>query len=243
MNVKMLFRILDKRAVIIYFITISLLSLINTKDVSVIGILGGINTSKSIGALDVFGVIKWNICVLPPVAVSTLFMISEMGPISKYTMSRSESVKNWAATRFISIIVANIFYLLAALIITSIFNFKIDVSSNLFYRLMVIFPLHTIMLSMLSIMLLAIYKTPKSVIITYLIVEGITAVIGCVLPSTSKFMLAYWGMAYNNNLLLSNSYFHFSIVISFMLMLTVLSIYITTKFFITNNPAANIINL
>lgn len=239
MNAKMFCRILDKRAVIIYFSVIFILLITNTKDMSVIGILGGMNAA---GALNVLGVMKWNVCVFPPVAVSTLFMMTEMGLLSKYTMGRSKSVKYWFAMRANSVVAANFAYFLTAFFVTSILTCKFDVRGDLFYRLMIIFPLHTIMLSMLSIMLLAICRTPKPVIIAYLIIEGITAVIGCLFPSVSRFMLAYWGMACSNNLLFANPYFHFPIVVSFMLVFTVISIYITVKFLITNNPAANASN-
>ena len=44
--------------------------------------------------MDIIGIIRWNLCVLPPIAASILFMDMEMGVLQIYTMIRSENTKN-----------------------------------------------------------------------------------------------------------------------------------------------------
>lgn len=85
-------RILDRRAIMIYFAAWLLFFAVTPGHKGAMAILGGFSPQESRG-MDILGIIRWNLCVLPPVAVSILFMDVEMGVLRVYTMVRSGSMK------------------------------------------------------------------------------------------------------------------------------------------------------
>ena len=76
-----------------YTVVIILLFAVTPGQKGVINILAGFSPQESRG-LDIIGIIRWNLCVLPPIAASILFMDMEMGVLQIYTMIRSENIKN-----------------------------------------------------------------------------------------------------------------------------------------------------
>lgn len=92
MNRKMVGQILDKRAFMIYFAAWLLLFTVAPGPKSTMNLLGGFSPQESRG-LNTLGIVRWNLCVLPPVSVSILFMDIEMGRLRTYTMIRAGNAK------------------------------------------------------------------------------------------------------------------------------------------------------
>ena len=85
-------QILDKRAFMIYFAAWLLLFTVAPGPKSTMNLLGGFSPQESRG-LNTLGIVRWNLCVLPPVSVSILFMDIEMGRLRTYTMIRAGNAK------------------------------------------------------------------------------------------------------------------------------------------------------
>lgn len=79
-------RIISWRTIAAYIAVFLLLVITAPKGVSITELLGGFSAIGGMGRLNILGIMRWNLCVLPPVAVSILFMSSELGPLSAYTV-------------------------------------------------------------------------------------------------------------------------------------------------------------
>lgn len=190
---KIISRILDKRALIIYLAACLMLFILAPGQKSVMNVLGGFSPQGSKG-LDIIGIMRWNLCVLPPVAVSILFMDVEMGALRVYTLIRTKNAKRWFLPRFIAIAVANLSYLFLFTVLAEVYTGSGDYSRGSFYVLLTIFFLHSFMMSVISAALCAWSGGVHVSVIFFLAVEGIMVVIGDIFPRTAAYLLPYWGM-------------------------------------------------
>lgn len=193
MNRKIINRIMDKRAIIIYLAAFLLLFTVTPGQKDILNILGGFSPQKSRG-LDMIGIMRWNFCVLPPVAVSILFMDVEMGVFRFYTMIRAKTVKKWFFLRFMGIAAANLLYLLLFAILTEICAGSGDYKKSAFLLFLILFFAHSFFMSMVSVALCAQSKGIHMSVVFYLTVEGIMVVIGDIFPQTAAYLPPYWGM-------------------------------------------------
>ncbi len=206
MNRKMVGRILDKRAIMIYFAAWLLLFTVTPGTKSTMNLLGGFSPQGSRG-LNILGIIRWNLCVLPPVAVSILFMDIEMGRLRTYTMIRARNINAWFRPRSISIAVANLIYLLLFTGLIEVCERNEDYKSNGFPLFLILFFLHSFLMSMISSALCTQNDGIRMSVIFYLAVEGIMVVIGNIFPLAAAYLPPYWGMilqvkgAYNGAIL------------------------------------------
>lgn len=192
-NWKIISRILDRRAIIIYFTAWLLFFTVMPGQKGAMDILGGFSPQESRG-LDILGIMRWNLCVLPPVAVSILFMDVEMGVLRVYTMVRSESVKKWYLPRFIGIAAANLVYLLLFVGVAEIGMRSGDYKRNGFGLFLAVFFLHSFLMSVVSVALCGKSRRVHTAVVFYLLVEGIMVVIGDIFPQTAACLPPYWGM-------------------------------------------------
>lgn len=193
MNRKMIGRIMDKRAIAIYLAAFLLLFAVTPGQKDVLDILGGFSPQESRGP-DMIGIMRWSLCVLPPVAVSILFMDAEMGGLRFYTMIRAETVKKWVILRFMGIAAANLFYLLLFTVLTEICAGNGGYRRRVFLLFLLLFFVHSFGMSMVSAALCTQSKGIHMAVVFYLTVEGIMVVIGDIFPQTAAYLPPYWGM-------------------------------------------------
>lgn len=193
MNRKILNRILNKRAILIYLAAFLLLFTVTSGQKDILNILGGFSPQESRG-LDMIGIMRWNLCVLPPVAVSILFMDVEMGVFRFYTMIRAKTVKQWFFVRFTGIAAANLLYLLLFVVLTEICAGNGDYKRSVFSLFVLLFFVHSFLMSMVSVALCTQSKGIHMSVVFYLTVEGMMVVIGDIFPQTAAYLPPYWGM-------------------------------------------------
>lgn len=193
MKGKVIRRILDKRALIIYLAACLLLFTVTPGQKSVMNILGGISPQGSRG-LDMTGIMRWNLCVLPPVAVSILFMNVEVGALRIYTLIRTKTVRRWFLPRFAAIAAANLIYLFLFTVLAESCAGSGDYKRKHFYIFLAVFFLHSLMMSVVSAALCVRSGGVSLSVIFFLAVEGIMVVIGDIFPQTAAYLLPYWGM-------------------------------------------------
>lgn len=193
MKGKIISRILDKRALIIYLTACLLLFIVTPGQKGVMNILGGFSPQGSRG-LDIIGIMRWNLCVLPPVAASILFMDVEMGTLRVYTLIRTKNAKRWFLPRFVAIAAANLIYLILFTVLTEVCAGSGDSKRNSFLLFLTIFFLHSFMMSVVSVALCVRGGGVHVSVIFFLAVEGIMVVIGEIFPQTAAYLLPYWGM-------------------------------------------------
>lgn len=238
--VRMFQRIMDRTALCICLGVTALLLLTSADTPTVLNLLGGFSAATTMGMLNVVGIIRWILVVLPPTAISVLFITSELGPQSTFTMIRSKSVVRWIVVRLGMILVINLTYPLILLVVGFIFmpSSAIDVM-----RLYGIFSIHTCMVSFLSVFLVAIFKSSKPALLSFIVIEGCSVVVGNIVPSISKYMVGFWGMALNGIFLFNNSTAHYGITAFFSIAVCLLSAVFTVLYLQKNNPAASQSNL
>lgn len=192
-NWKVASRILDRRAIMIYFAAWLLLFAVTPGQKGAMDILGGLSPQGG-GGLDILGIMRWNLCVLPPVAVSILFMDVEMGVLRVCTMVRSGSVKKWYLSRFVGIAAANAAYLLLFVGMAEIGAGSGDYKRNGFGLFVAVFFLHSFLMSVVSAALCGKSRRVHAAVFFYLLVEGIMVVVGDIFPRTAACLTPYWGM-------------------------------------------------
>lgn len=222
-----------------YLAMFLLLVITAPKSVSTVELLGGFSAVGGMGRLNILGIMRWNLCVLPPVAVSILFMSSELGPLSIYTVMRATSIKMWYLVRLCAIILANLIYISLFILLGAAFCLNIRGEPARLFQLMLVFPIHTILMSGISMMLLTICRLSKVSIFAYFIVEGGMVIGGSLFPSISKYLLPFWGMVQSEGLLLSSRGYHLLITVGMTVLIFILLTSISIKWMQSNNPAAN----
>lgn len=193
MNIKIINMILNRRIIAMYIAVIILLFAVTSGHNGAMNILAGFSPQESRG-LDIIGIIRWNLCVLPPVATSILFMDIEIRVLQIYTMIRSKNIIKWFIQRFIGIVIANLFYLFLFVVIAEICVAPGDYKKNGFLLFLTLFFLHTLLVSLVSVALCVQSKNIHITIVFYLTVEGIMVVIGEFFPKIAAYLPPYWGM-------------------------------------------------
>lgn len=232
-------RIINWRTVTAYLAMFLLLMITAPKSASTVGLLGGFSTVGGMGRLNILGIIRWNLCVLPPVAVSILFMASELGPLSTYTVMRAASIKTWYLVRLCAVILANLIYISTFILLGAVFGLNARSEPFRLYQLMLVFPMHTILMSGISVMLLTVCRSSKAPVFSYFAVEGCMVIGGSLFPGISKYLLPFWGMAQSEGLLLSNRGYHLLITVGMTVLVFMLLTSISIKWLQSNNPAAS----
>ena len=239
MSRAMITRILNRYTIAAYFAMFLLLLITAPGNVSITELLGGFSAVRGMGRLNILGIIRWNLCVLPPVAVSTLFMSSELGRFSTYTVIRAASMKTWYLVRLCTVILANLIYTSAFTLLGAVLGLNARSELSQIYQLILIFPMHTTLMSGISAALLTISRSSKVSIFAYFIVEGGMVIGGSLFPSISQYLLPFWGMVQSEGLLWSSRGCHRLITVGITVLFLALLTWIAVKWLQSNNPAAN----
>lgn len=239
MNRAVITRIINWRTAAAYLAIFLLLIMTAPKGVSITELLGGFSVIGGMRRLNILGIIRWNLCVLPPVAVGILFMSSELGPLSTYTVMRTASIKTWYLVRLCAVILANLIYISTFIFLGAAFGLNARSEPFRLYQLMLVFPMHTILMSSISVMMLTVCRSSKAAIFSYFAVEGGMVIWGSLFPDISKYLLPFWGMAQSEGLLLSNRGYHLLIMVGMTVLVFILLTSISIKWLQSNNPVAS----
>lgn len=186
-------RILGSRTLLIYLGAWLLLFAVTPGETSVMEILGGFSPRESRG-LNILGIMRWNLCVLPPVAVSILFAGEETGLLRSYTLIRAKCLRDWFLLRFLGIAAANLVYLTLFAVLWEICAGTGDWGRRGFPLFSAVFFLHTLLMSLISAALCVGSRGAHLPVIFYLTVEGMLVVIGNIFPQAAPWLPPYWGM-------------------------------------------------
>lgn len=192
MRKHLLLRPFDRYTLCCYFGAVALiLFLAEGQNVPTI-LFQGFSVVNGTGGLDLLSAMLWNLCVLPPVSVSILYIIHEFEVLFFYTVLRSKSILHWWLARFTAIVFLNYaFYCFVQIILTlTRCNHLIPEQT---FKIAILFPLHTTLLSTLCCGG-AILFSSRGAISLYLLMEGVLVMIGMVYPPISPFLIPYWGM-------------------------------------------------
>lgn len=193
MKGKMIGRILDRRAVLLYLSAWLLLFAVTPGQRGAMDVLGGFSPRGSRG-LDIPGIMRWNLCVLPPVAASILFVETEMGALRNFTMMRAKNAKRWFLMRFTAIAAANLIFLLPFTGTAEALMGRGEVGSGRFFVFLILFFGHSFVMSMVSVAFFAGRGGIRASVISFLTVEGVMVVIGNAFPPAAACLPTYWGM-------------------------------------------------
>ncbi len=161
-------RIIVGRTLLLYFLTYILLFIVMNEGDSIIDIYGGFSTSSN-GGMNVIKIMRWNLCVLPPVAVSILYMDEELGTFGIYTIIRSKHMGHWWCMHWMAVVFANLVYVLIPTFVVIIAGKKYGKESyGLFF---VVFLSHILLMSILSVLIFIMFKSLKMSILFFGLVE------------------------------------------------------------------------
>lgn len=238
MSRQMIRRILNSRGIAIYLIAYLLLLVTAPGQASVIGIMGGFSPIGST-RLKVISIMRWNLCVMPPVVVSILFMSLELGKLSCYTVIRTRSISHWFAVRYSYIVLTGIVYLLSFVLLTTALGYNVGCGIKSVCIFMLVFSAHITLISTISVTLLIISRSHRIALLSFFAIDGGMVVVGSMFPSASKYILPFWGMANNDGFHSLNNSFYLSATIGLSVLLLALLVVAALKWLRANNPAAN----
>lgn len=228
MRKKAIGRILNFRNILIYLLAYILLFLVSEQGDSVVEICGGISVSRFSG-LNVIRIMRWALCVLPPIAVSILFMEEELRVCVIYTVIRAKNIRQWWCVHWLGVFIINLMYpvLFAAVsVLPGINRWTRGENHTLFF---LIFGIHIFTMSILSVLILLVCKSLNMSVLFYGVVEIAMVAIGSVSPESSAYLLPFWGMVKNKNCLLQSGRAHLLITISISAGIAVFCVLYTLK--------------
>ncbi|BAL00831.1 hypothetical protein OBV_36320 [Oscillibacter valericigenes Sjm18-20] len=234
----MLSQILNSRGIAIYLITYLLLLVTAPGKASVIEIMGGFSPIGSTG-LKVISIMRWNLCVMPPVIVSILFMSLELGKLSCYTVIRTKSISHWFVMRYICVVLSGIVYLLCFMLVTTALGYNVGCGIESVCVFMLVFSVHITLVSTISVTLLITSRSHRVALLSFFAIDGGMVVVGSMFPSASKYILPFWGMANNEGFLFLNNYLYLLTTVGISILLLALFAVAALKWLRANNPAAN----
>ena len=100
-------RVFDLHTLTCYLTAIALMLFLVGGHRSPLSFFMGFSAQDGVGGLDILKTMEWNLCVLPPVSASLLFLMPELGTLSTYTILRSKNIRSWWLMRLAAVVVIN----------------------------------------------------------------------------------------------------------------------------------------
>lgn len=185
-------RIFDRHTLTCYLTAIALMLFLVRGHRSPLSFFMGFSAQDGAGGLDILKTMEWNLCVLPPVSASLLFLMPELGTLSTYTILRSKNIRSWWLMRLAAVVVINYVFFLFALILLSLISGP-DLMWAEWCMVAVLFPLHTTLLAVLCAGGMILFAS-RAAVILYLFIECGLLAVGMAYPPISLFLPPYWGM-------------------------------------------------
>ncbi len=186
-------RVFDRHTLACYLAAIALMLFLVGGHRSPLSFFMGFSAQDGAGGLDILRAMEWNLCVLPPISASLLFLMPELGTLSTYTIVRSKNIRHWWLIRLAAVVVINYVFFLFSLVLLSLISGS-DLLWAEWCTAMVLFPLHTTLLSVLCAGGMILFAS-RAAVILYLLVECGLLAVGMAYPPVSLFLPPYWGMA------------------------------------------------
>ncbi len=221
-------RILNVRNILIFLLAYMLLCLVSEKGDSVVEICGGFSVSH-LSELHVIRVMKWALCVLPPIAVSILFMEEELRICVIYTIIRTKSIGQWWGIHWLGVFIVNVLYVVLVTVISVLQGIDRNIRIEDFILFFAIFGLHILAMSVLSVLILFVSKSLNMSVLFFGMVEIVMTAVGSISPGLCAYLFPFWGMVKNQNYLLHTVRAHLFITISISAGLAMLCVLYTSR--------------
>ena len=230
MKLRLFTRVFDRYTIFCYLAAIALMLFISGTQRSPLSLFIGFSAQNSAGGLDILKTMEWNLCILPPISASVLFLMPELGVLSTYTIVRSKNIGRWWMMRMTAVIVINYTFFLFAWVLLSLLS-GAKLLGEEWGMAIVLFPLHTALLSIFCASGMILFSS-RATIVLYLLVECGLLGVGMTYPPISFYLPPYWGMA---RAMVNN--YGFAVVVSLFLLVGInLGI---LYWLYQHNPAAN----
>ncbi len=204
-------RIFSLKFLSVYLISVGFLVFISDSQekLSFRSLLGGISHETFSSGINTYEVFCWNIGVLPPLTLSILYIMEEVGDYSIYTLIRTRTTRMWWNYRWLTIVWLNVSYIFVVLGVTdiqSLYSWSDLGEISLFL-------LHTCSVSFLLVTILVLIKSLKFLLISYGVIEVLLVVVGDSYPAIQKYLFPFWAMAKNKSYLGNQQEIHNIIVV------------------------------
>ena len=146
------------------------------------------------GSLDIVSIIRWNVCVLAPVALSWLYFAPQLGPLCVYTMIRSGNIRRWLIERLTIVVILNFIYPLFNLCISCVEGIYTAYYAMDILKIYILFVGHTLMVSLISIVAFVLCRSAKAAVYLFAGFEIIGICVGSIIPSLAPYLPSFWGM-------------------------------------------------
>ena len=192
---------------------------------SIVEICGGIIGVRSSG-LNVVQIMRWALCVLPPVAVSIMFMEEELGACVIYTVVRAKNIRYWWCAHWLGVFAINLMYLVLFTVASALLGINRWIHGQNLALFFLVFEIHIFTMSVLSVMILFLCKSLNMSVLFFGVVEIAMVAIGSISPELSIYLFPFWGMV---NYLLQAGGTYLCTIISISLGVTTLCILYTLQ--------------
>lgn len=146
------------------------------------------------GSLEVVAIIRWNVCVLAPVVMSWLYFAPQIGPLCVYTMIRSGNILRWLIERVTIVVMLNFVYPLFYLCISFVEGIHTTYYAMDILKIYILFASHTLMVSLISIVAFALWRSAKAAVSLFAGLEVIGICVGSLIPNIAPYLPSFWGM-------------------------------------------------
>ena len=182
---------------------------------------GGVKIEATVNHFNMMAFIRWTIAVLPPIIISLIYVERECSVYCVYTIMRYGSLNKWWRDRFCVVLVNQYIYLLMGMGLAAAIHFnaitKINISS--FFFIILLFPLFTLIITLICITLFLIIKSQKAAIATCLILTGFITTLGLLNTNANKYSFGCFGMLVRSKYM--NEQYGFSIPFAALIMLII----------------------
>lgn len=145
-------------------------------------------------AAAIIEIIKWNLCVVPPILLCYSMFNMECSKLYLYTVLRYSSVKRWWKQRSMFILLLCSCYSLLLMLIHMITTVGETIEYREYLIGAVLFTLHIAMLGYCMVLCMTSNYGASSTILTYLAIEIGMVILGIRNTYLKVFLPPYWGM-------------------------------------------------
>jgi len=163
---------------------------------------GGLKIDPDSAGLDFLRLSVWMLGIAPIVIQCGIYFGNELKARSMYTVYRIGGYARWWRTKMAAVIISCGLYFAIGMLIDTGFAVLFGahaggtlLTANAAILIYPLWPVHAMFLSILVCMLFILTGSQISGIVVFLVVEGMTAVLGYAVNPISRYMPGCWGMA------------------------------------------------
>lgn len=164
---------------------------------NLINIIGGIPVFKY-GIIDYYATIKWFLVIIPPVAISCIYLIFEIDKLYIFTFHRHKSKICWCLSKIKTIVLLNCLYIMIPTI------YCIFIASTMVGHFFVLL-LYTTLISLTCLFVYLIANSVCGLVIVYF-GYNLSSFISALYPDIAKYQIGLYGMSIRTEINLPTSY-------------------------------------